>query len=673
MKRSSQKSSLRFWLTTIGVAFVLGTSFPLSAEAQTNTFPSTGNVGIGTTTPGSLLEVKQSQNAGTTVVIDNGHTAPSNAAYSGFFFKQAGINRFFFGSTNDGNTVQAGGAGGVQLWNFANGPMLFATNNAERMRIDAAGSVGIGTTGPISKLDISETSTSSVRGIVSTQYSNDAWGSRLILRKARDASGTSTATVQNQDSLGLILFNGFDGSAFADSSRISAITIAMLIDKNGNVGIGTTAPTTKLDVAGQIRSSTGGFMFPNGTVQLTASPGGTITGVTAGAGLTGGGSSGSVTLDIGAGTGLSVATDSVSVNYGSTAGTAVQGNTSITVAAGAGMSGGGAVTLGTGGSVTLTNADRGSSQSIFKNIANAAGTTQFSAGSNSDALRFEGTGGTSVSFDAATKKISISGPGSSGWTDSGVNVNLTNSSANVGIGTSTPSTKLQVAGGTRVDGTNGRVYLGIGAAAGSRGLEFIEENATTFSIRHHDPNVAWQNIVINPYGGNIGIGTISPNAAYKLDINGNTNVTGNMNVTGTINAKYQDVAEWVQSSQALAAGTVVVLDHTRSNQVIASSQAYDTRVAGVISLQPGIALGENGAGKVLVATTGRVKIKVDATAGPIRIGDLLVTSDKAGIAKKSEPLNLGGVAIHRPGTLIGKALEPLAKGTGEILVLLSLQ
>jgi hypothetical protein len=40
---------------------------------------------------------------------------------------------------------------------------------------------------------------------------------------------------------------------------------------------------------------------------------------------------------------------------------------------------------------------------------------------------------------------------------------------------------------------------------------------------------------------------------------------------------------------------------------------------------------------------------------------------------KSMPVDLGGVAIHRPGTIIGKALEPLEKGTGEILVLLSLQ
>jgi hypothetical protein len=170
--------------------------------------------------------------------------------------------------------------------------------------------------------------------------------------------------------------------------------------------------------------------------------------------------------------------------------------------------------------------------------------------------------------------------------------------------------------------------------------------------------------------GNVGIGTSAP--TKPLDVVGDINASGTI-TGGNIKAKYQDVAEWVESSQPLKAATVVVLDKTKSNQVVASTRAYDSHVAGVISLQPGLTLGEEGEGRVLVATTGRVKIKVDASNSPIEIGDLLVTSEREGFAMKSLPVDVGGVLIHRPGTLIGKALEPLAQGTGEILVLLSLQ
>src|SRR5678815_5767850 len=77
----------------------------------------------------------------------------------------------------------------------------------------------------------------------------------------------------------------------------------------------------------------------------------------------------------------------------------------------------------------------------------------------------------------------------------------------------------------------------------------------------------------------------------RLDENGNVTIAGN------INAKYQDVAEWVDSSQELAPGTVVVLDSAKSNQVIASKRRYDSHVAGVISLKPGVSLGEAGEGR----------------------------------------------------------------------------
>ena len=68
-----------------------------------------------------------------------------------------------------------------------------------------------------------------------------------------------------------------------------------------------------------------------------------------------------------------------------------------------------------------------------------------------------------------------------------------------------------------------------------------------------------------------------------------------------------------------------------------------------------------------------MKVRVDASKAAIAIGDLLVTSDKPGMAMKSEPVDIAGIKMHRPGTLIGKALEPLKSGEGEILVLLSLQ
>jgi hypothetical protein len=161
--------------------------------------------------------------------------------------------------------------------------------------------------------------------------------------------------------------------------------------------------------------------------------------------------------------------------------------------------------------------------------------------------------------------------------------------------------------------------------------------------------------------------------AFVIGRDGNATFGGNVTVSGNIAAKYQDVAEWVPSSQKLTPATVVVLDAERSNEVVASSQAYDTKVAGVVSERPGLVLGEAGASKVMVATTGRVKVKVDATRGPIRIGDLLVTSEKTGYAMKSEPVMISGRQFHSPGTLIGKALEPLEKGVGEIMVLLSLQ
>jgi len=169
------------------------------------------------------------------------------------------------------------------------------------------------------------------------------------------------------------------------------------------------------------------------------------------------------------------------------------------------------------------------------------------------------------------------------------------------------------------------------------------------------------------------VGVRTPAPTVPLEVTGNAIIHGTLTATQVIGAVYQDVAEWVPATTKMAPGTVVVLNRERRNEVMPSVHAYDTAVAGVVSAQPGLILGVGSDSKAQIATTGRVKVHVDATAGAIGIGDLLVTSDKQGTAMKSQPVDLGGVQIHRPGTVIGKALEPLPNGEGEILVLLSLQ
>ena len=247
----------------------------------------------------------------------------------------------------------------------------------------------------------------------------------------------------------------------------------------------------------------------------------------------------------------------------------------------------------------------------------------------------------------------------------------------VGIGVVAPANQLHllVPDGAlnvpfKMETTGADSISGISLKNDARNWHFRVDGTDGDKLKIFDSNASAYRLTITTTG-DVGIGTTTPST--KLDVVGNMNVTGDLNVTGNVAAKYQDVAEWVPANEPLAPGTVVVLNRERDNEVVRSANPYDVAVAGVVSARPGLILGEASEKSVQVATTGRVKVRVNANRGAIKIGDLLVTSDIPGTAMKSQPIEIAGASLHRPGTVIGKALEPLASGEGEILVLLSLQ
>lgn len=123
-------------------------------------------------------------------------------------------------------------------------------------------------------------------------------------------------------------------------------------------------------------------------------------------------------------------------------------------------------------------------------------------------------------------------------------------------------------------------------------------------------------------------------------------------------------------------GMVVAIDPGQPGNLTLASEAYDRKVAGVISgangLSPGMVMSaeghEHADGDHPVALTGRVWCWCDADAnGPIGPGDRLTTSATPGHAMKVTDES------RAPGAVIGKAMTGLPGGTGLVLVLVNLQ
>ena len=210
--------------------------FPFSLQGQTNTFPSSGNAGIGTVTPQAPLHL---QSAGPVIRLDG--NGGLNATVGDIFFR---LNEGYdFASMK---AVQSGPSYGYQS------ALTFFTRNTyeagllERMRINYNGWIGIGTVDPQALLHIK--SPAPVLKLEGEGGSNAV--GNIAFRLAEGYDFANIKAVQVGASYGY-------QSALTFSTKnleINGVEERMRVNYDGNVGIGTAVPSEKLSVNGNIRA-----------------------------------------------------------------------------------------------------------------------------------------------------------------------------------------------------------------------------------------------------------------------------------------------------------------------------------------------------------------------------------------------------------------------------------
>jgi len=189
----------------------------------TTTLPGSGRIssagflGLGMT-PGTILDITQNQNAHSLVSIlnSNGGTAAGSAFRTtngtssavlfqwGSGYTTSGINR------QNGTLLYGDGAGGLTLASLAAQPIYFATNTAERMRIDSAGNVGIGATGPAVKLQVVgdiRVGTSGTNGCIQQFAGTALTGTCSSDERLKTVTGRVSGVLDRLTSLNLVNFH----------------------------------------------------------------------------------------------------------------------------------------------------------------------------------------------------------------------------------------------------------------------------------------------------------------------------------------------------------------------------------------------------------------------------------------------------------------------------------
>jgi hypothetical protein len=209
-----------------------GTSAVFSGDltVDTNTLyvdSANNRVGVGTTSPTAPLEVIGGQLRVAASTASSMFLASPSTTYS------------------DGIELHSTYNGGGSF-----GPMKFYTSSTERMRIDASGNIGIGTSTPPRPLSAQITSNgASLLAYRNSESGGDYGGLEFHNHPSSITSYRKGALYFRSDGTGFgrgdLLFCIDDA---ADSGNVSLSDEVMRIDSSGNVGIGTTSPETTLEV-----------------------------------------------------------------------------------------------------------------------------------------------------------------------------------------------------------------------------------------------------------------------------------------------------------------------------------------------------------------------------------------------------------------------------------------
>jgi hypothetical protein len=223
-----------------------------------------GNVGIGTTSPGAKLQVEQSASA--TEALNINLTGSGLGSWA--FLEANGRNYDFFLQEE---SASADARSGVSLQTDATMNFIIDNDNNtsntasyrflanttdvfgggdELMRIEEGGNVGIGTTAPAKKTEISfnDGSTTLTQGLLITNTNITTDTRAGIVFRNYDNYGTAIWSRRTGGYAGDLIF-GTKANTYGSVAE-AGITERVRITSTGNVGIGTTSPQTKLHVSG---------------------------------------------------------------------------------------------------------------------------------------------------------------------------------------------------------------------------------------------------------------------------------------------------------------------------------------------------------------------------------------------------------------------------------------